>query len=132
MPTQSLLDKFLRALIASKTFQSLTPQEQTEIKNSYANATDEQLAEAMEVLKNDVVKHAEFEAEEQKAVEQQVKIAHDLKDSMKKIEKEELKENAANDKEESSKAADALLEDLEKGEEEDEGKKKKKKFLGIF
>lgn len=113
MASQALLDQFWQALDNSKSFQALSHAEQAALRASYAEATDKQITLALAELKKDDAEMAKLDQESADLVEEQVKITHDLKDSTRKIEKEEIKENNAIDKEESLKAAEAALHELD-------------------
>lgn len=135
MASQALLDQFWQALDNSKTFQSLTPEEQAELRQAYENVTDDQLMLALGELQKDADRIAAIEAENEANLKEQVALTQSLKETLKKIEKEEIKINNQTDQEESAKAAEAALEDLgvtgEKATTVKE-KPKRKKFLGIF
>lgn len=128
MATQALQDQFFGTLRASKSFQLLTPEEQSALLAVFANASDEQLQAGLAELQKDILNTQKLEAELKQREERQVKMAEEIKVTLKQIDKEELKENEAKDEKESSDVADKLLAKI--GQEEE--KPKRKKFLGIF
>lgn len=123
MATKELQDAFFAALAASKSFNFLSQAEQDELKTSFLTATDEQLKLGLEEIKKDAVEMEKIDAEAKKKAEE-----------MKRALKKKLEENIAKDKEESSIAADKLLEQVKNAPSAEEAAKpkKRKKFLGIF
>ncbi|MBU0705981.1 hypothetical protein KJ662_03760 [Patescibacteria group bacterium] len=113
MASQALLDQFLQAINASKSFQALPPEDQIKFKEIYATASDKQLTLALEEIRKNDAEMIRLEKEAADLAEEQVKITQALKNTMKQIEKEEITENNAIDKEESEKAAEAALHELD-------------------
>ncbi len=132
MPTQALLDELLRALQSSKNFQLLAAEKQSELKSSFATATDPQLTLAMEEVKKDALEQAKREAAISELVAKQAELIQKFNEDMKAKDKEELKKNEAIEMAESAKKADELMASLEKISGSGEPEKKRKKFLGLF
>ncbi len=131
MADQALKDQFFQALQRSKSFLSLSPENQAEIKQSFQDADDETLREALEELQKHDAAAAQRQAEAKKRNEELMKEATDIKNELKEIEKVELREKSEKDAQDSSKDADALIAELEK-EEEKPKPKKRKKWFGLF
>ena len=128
MANIDLQDQFFKALENSKSFQLLASAQQAELRKGFASATDEQLIRGLEELKKDAAATSTLDEQRKKQEASLVEAAMKLKDTMKEIEKSELRESEARDAEESSMAADKMLSTLEKIPT----KPKRKKFLGIF
>lgn len=119
-------------LESSRSFQLLAAEDQYELRNSYSDATDKQLLQAIDVLRKDALEAAENEKKMREFQMRAIKMAKDLQATLKKIEMDEIKERSNIEHAKSSKAADKLLEGLDDTEKKDEEKPEKKKFLGIF
>ncbi len=126
MPSSALLEQFLALLTNSPKFGFLSPKQQAELKTIYAGASDAQLNEAIEFLQKD----AQALEQEQAKIEKLAQTALVMKNEIRQLEREELRDNDAKDREVSTKAAEELLKTLETIAVAD--KPKRKKFLGIF
>jgi len=116
MATQALYQQLLQALEHSRNFKFLPPDEQLEMKQQFAGATDEQIMLAIQTVQKD---NAESIQREEQAVKE-------LKATMKGIEKKEIEDNKSLDAAESEKAAEEALSGL------GQVKQEKKKILGIL
>lgn len=125
MATQALIDQFNQELNQSKNFQFLKPEQQAELRNNFATATDEQFLAAIEELKRNAQEVAANEEREKK----RIALAEELTMEMKNVKKEELKKDEENDIAASLKSADDLIASLKTIASPG---KKRKKFLGIF
>lgn len=128
MATKALQDQFFFALRISKSFQLLTPEEQSALLAVFANASDEQMQAGLEELQRDILNTQKLETELRQRAERQVKMAEDIKVTLKEIKTQELKEHSEKDAEESSRAAEKILETIVEVEE----KPKRKKFFCHF
>lgn len=135
MANQELQNRFFQELQASKSYQLLTPQEQTELKNAFINATDEQLQRGIEEISASNLEMQNLETRMQQLNKENAELAQKIKVELAQAEKKVLAKKVAQDKVESDKAAEVLLtkiEELSSNEQQPEKPKRKKKFLGIF
>ena len=129
MPNQQLKDRFYSLLKDSKSFQLLSAEEQDNLLKIYDNATDNQLRAGIEALDKDEESRRNLEAKLKENNERQYKLALEIKDLLRQIDREERKDNEEQDTVDSNKAAEELLGTIAKIKEEP---KKRKKILGIF
>jgi len=127
MATTQLLNQYHQLLTRSKSFSILSKEQQTEMWNAFDAATDEQLNNGIQLVQADIEKTAKRQEEETKAAEE----ARKTKEENRIKKKMEMMENDKLDREESAKAADALMAQLQKVRVTNKSKKKKKLF-GIF
>jgi hypothetical protein len=121
MADSTLYEQFISALKTSENFQNLPAERQDDIRNRFAEADDEHLRQALEVVRADKTGASE------RGRRMQEEATTELKEEMRKIQKEEMDDNRRVDEEESEKAAKDALKGLEKPQPE-----KRKKIFGIF
>ena len=112
MANKLLIDEFLKALEGSKSFQLLTPDEQTELMTQFLHASDEQLIKALGELKKDALKRHNLEINLKKKEEDQINIAQEIKKTLKVVARKQIETNEKLETENSAKAAEMLLEKL--------------------
>ncbi len=112
MANKLLLDEFLKALESSKSFQLLTPDEQTELMTQFLHASDEQLIKALGELKKDSIERHKLETDLKQKEEKQIKIAQEIKKTLKVVARKQIETNEKKEAENSAKAAEILLEKL--------------------
>ncbi|MFH0837947.1 MAG: hypothetical protein V1880_01630 [Patescibacteria group bacterium] len=134
MTSQTLLDQFFGLLAASNSFQLLSPEEQAAIKTNYQNASDEQLNQAIQTLREDQIASEKLAAEAKQMQEEVEKNVAQMKITLREIKKDELKKQEAVAVAEDEQKGKALLQEIEtmKDPQKKEAPKKRKKFLGIF
>ncbi|MBU0705867.1 hypothetical protein KJ657_00390 [Patescibacteria group bacterium] len=110
---QELLNQFLILLEASESFKLLGPEEQTAIRDSYQNATDEQLNQGIQALKEDREATEKAAAEEKQREENLIEEIGNIKTAIREEERTELVEAEAVDRASEKKNVKALLEEIE-------------------
>ncbi len=130
MPSQQLLNQFLQLLQASKSFQLLSNDEQNILRQDFTKASDEQLQQAIVALKSNTEIMANSKTELQEKEKKRSDIALHLKNSLQEVEKEELQDDIAQDQQESAKAAEDYIQEIENIPSTTT--QKRKKFLGVF
>jgi len=131
MAAKQLLDQYHQLLTRSKSYSILSREQQSEMWNGFEDATDEQLNNAIKIMESDILQTARRQAEYEATVAKAAEEAKKLKEEQKAKKKMELMDNEKIEQEESAKAADALMAQLQKVSVKDETKKKKRLF-GIF
>jgi molecular chaperone GrpE (heat shock protein) len=131
---QELLDQFLGLLEASSSFKLLGPEQQAAIRDSYQNATDEQLNQGIQALREDQIATEEAASEDEKREEELNEEIDHIKTVLREVKRDERKEEEAADDAASEKEVQGLLKEIDSMDEpkEEAPKKKRKKFLGIF
>jgi len=127
MASQELLNQLNQALAQSPPFQLLPVEKQSQLKQSFANATDEQVQQAIAEIKKTDLEAAQNEQKRDAQEQKRAQAAQVLKTEMTQETKVELKENEAKDASDSEKEAENILASI--GQKD---KPKRKKFLGIF
>ena len=131
MASKALQDQFWGALNESESFKKMTPEQQAAVRERYLSASDEELNFALTELKKDSNARAEREAVMKKREAEQIAAVTELKETMRAIERDQVKANIDRDRSVSDKKADEILGELEKISS-DEKSKKRKKWFGIF
>lgn len=103
---QTLLNQFFDLLEASSSFKLLHAEQQSAIKATYQNATDEQLAEGIKTLQKDKVVTEKIAANKQERLEKQYL---QLKNKLRKFKKDDLIQEESEDNVASQKEAQELL-----------------------
>jgi hypothetical protein len=132
MTNAVLLQQFYDELAKSPNFKYLSPPEQAQIKNRYANASDEELTKGIEIVRQDTVNTEKeiTELNEKKKLDEE---AH--KKEVREKMREDIKEHEKIEKEESETRSKEILEKLMEIDTDDKKSGKdpaKKKFLGMF
>lgn len=130
--SQELLNQFLGLLEASNSFKLLDTVQQAAIRQTYSNATDEQLNQAIQALKEDQLatqKLAEEAAQRQGEIEQK---NTQLKNTLRKVEHDERQEAEAADNEASEKEMAGVLQQINSMGVQSTSEPQKKKFMGLF
>ncbi len=112
MANKLLLDEFFKALESSKSFQLLTPDEQTELMTQFLHANDEQLIKALGELKKDAIERQKLEMDLKKKEEDQINIAQEIKKTLKVVARKQIETNEKLESENAAKAAEMLIEKL--------------------
>ncbi len=127
MATQELLNQLYQALAQSPSFQLLPPEKQSELKQGFANATDDQIQQALKEVQQTNLEASQNEQKRQAKAQTQAQAAQALKNEMVQEQKTELKENQEKDAAESEEEAEKILASI--GQKD---KPKRKKIFGIF
>lgn len=127
MATQELLNQLYQALAQSSSFQLLPPEKQAELKQGFANATDDQIQQALQEVQQTNLEASRNEQKRQEKAQTQAQAAQALKNEMVQEQKTELKENQEKDAAESEEEAEKILASI--GQKD---KPKRKKIFGIF
>ena len=109
MANQQLKDQFSALIKESKTFQHLSAEEQSNLLKLYETATDDQLRGGMEALNRDKINQVNVDAKKKENEERQLKLALEIKDLLKVIDRDERKDNEERDTADSNKAAEEIL-----------------------
>ncbi|MFA5829805.1 MAG: hypothetical protein WC843_04915 [Candidatus Gracilibacteria bacterium] len=112
MATKLLLEEFLRALQLSKSYQLLNPDEQTDLMAKFLHASDEQLIKGLGELKKDSLESEKLKMDLKKKESQQIKMAEEIKKTLKQVNRKELQANEQADAKNSEAAAEMLLQKL--------------------
>ncbi len=130
MADPTLLNNFLTALRASKSFNLLGKEEQDRLVQVFSAAGDAQLSAGIEALKQDEIKQKNLDEQLTAQQKKAAKLAEEIQAALKDIDKDDLKKNEAKDASESMQAAEQLLNKI--GSASEEEKPKRKKLFGIF
>lgn len=133
---QELLTQLLALLEASNSFKIMEPEQQAAIKESFQNATDEQIAAGIEALKADQLAAEKAAAEDKEREEKLIQDIGQIKTAIKEEVKTELKQAEAADEAATQQEMQGVMQELNISTPTKEAPKadtpKRKKFLGIF
>jgi hypothetical protein len=127
MANQELLNQLYQALAQSPSFQLLPPEKQSELKQGFANATDDQIQQALQEVQQTNLEASQNEQKRQEHAKTQAQSAQALKQEMAQEQKVELKENEEKDAAESEEEAEKILASIGQKDQP-----KRKKIFGIF
>ncbi len=130
MPTPSLQQTFFQKLRSSRFFSLLKTPEQEELIRMYMNADDAQLMQAMQEIDNSTVELTKIDEERKKKLREQLNLVSEIKVNLGQLKKAQLEEHEETDRKVETKAAEELLQTIDKIPQTNAPKRKK--FLGIF
>jgi hypothetical protein len=111
MTNPALLEQFYRELTNSPNFGYLSPEDQAGLKAHYADATDDQILQAIQIVQTDT---AQTNQEIQDLEQKQIAAAEKIKQELRRIKKEELKSLEKQEVAESEQKSADLLNQLNK------------------
>jgi len=127
MPSPQLLTQLNQVFAASKSFQAMSAEDQAKVRAKYANASDEEVMNALKVMAQEKIFSDELDAKQAQISVQKAEAVTDLKQASKRAERMSLHDDEMEETESTDKEADALLKQI--GADKD---RKKKKLFGIF